>query len=60
MTAAYLNRIATAVPRHDVHETFVRFADSLLEDPRLRKLFGRMADRSGIEHRYSSLAPGEW
>jgi alpha-pyrone synthase len=57
MTTAYINRIATAVPTHDVHETFVRFADSLLEDPRLRKLFGRMADRSGIAHRYSTLEP---
>jgi predicted naringenin-chalcone synthase len=57
MTTAYLNRIGTAVPRHDVHETFVRFADTLLQDPRLKKLFGRMADRSGIAHRYSTLAP---
>jgi alpha-pyrone synthase len=57
MNAAYLNRVATSVPGYDVHETFVRFADSLLEDPRHQKLFRRMADRSEIHHRYSTLAP---
>jgi len=58
----YLNRIASAVPDHDVHSAFVQFADSLLTespDPRVRTLFGRMASRSGIEHRYSVLAPHE-
>jgi alpha-pyrone synthase len=59
---AHLNRIATAVPDHDVHEAFVAFADSLLAgapDPRSRSLFHRMASRSGITHRYSILAPNE-
>jgi predicted naringenin-chalcone synthase len=59
MSTAYINRIATAVPAYDVHETFVRFADSLLEDPRKQKLFRRMADRAEIHHRYSTLAPAE-
>ena len=60
MTRAYLNRIATAVPDHDVHSAFVNFADGLLAmapDTRSRSLFKRMAARSGIEHRYSVLAP---
>jgi predicted naringenin-chalcone synthase len=60
VTEAYLNRIATAVPEHDVHSAFVEFADSLLAaapDARARALFNRMAARSGIEHRYSVLAP---
>lgn len=60
MTEAYLNRIATAVPDHDVHIAFVEFADTLLAtapDSRARALFNRMAARSGIEHRYSVLAP---
>ncbi len=60
MTDAYLNRIATAVPDHDVHSAFVEFADNLLAeapDPRTRALFNRMASRSGIQHRYSILAP---
>ncbi len=62
MTTAYLNRIATAVPDHDVHEAFVTFADNLLAaaaDKRTRALFHRMATRSGIEHRYSVLTPNE-
>lgn len=60
MTQAHLNRVASAVPDHDVHSAFVDFADGLLAsapDPRTRPLFGRMAARSGIEHRFSVLAP---
>jgi len=53
--AAYLNRIATAVPRHDVHQDFVTFGASLLTDRRSQVLFRRMAERSQIEHRWSSL-----
>ena len=56
MTTAYINRIATAVPQHDVHETFVRFARTLL-DERRGKLFDRMADRAQIAHRWSCLSP---
>ena len=62
MTQAYLNRIATAVPDHDVHRAFVAFADHLLAtgaEPRTRALFNRMAARSAIEHRYSVLNPNE-
>jgi alpha-pyrone synthase len=55
--AAYLNRIATAVPQNDVHDAFVGFADTLLTDRRSQVLFRRMADRSQIEHRWSSLLP---
>lgn len=56
MTASvYLNRIATAVPHQDVHAPFVGFAEQMLQDERTRGLFLRMAKRSGIEHRYSSL-----
>lgn len=58
MTAAYINRIATAVPAYDVHDAFRRFAQSLFRDDRRSGLlFRRMADKSGIEHRYSCLAP---
>lgn len=56
MTTAYVNRIATAVPEHEVHTTFVRFARTLL-DERKRKVFDRMADRAQISHRWSSLKP---
>lgn len=57
MTQVYLNRIATAAPEHDVHQAFVDFADGMLEDPRVRPVFQRMAQRSGIQHRYSVLTP---
>ncbi len=60
MPHAYLNRIATAVPDHDVHQAFVAFADNLLAtnaEPRTRALFNRMATRSGIAHRFSVLTP---
>ena len=57
MTTAYLNRIATAVPEHDVHHSFVVFAEQMLDDPRLRTVFRRMVSRADIAHRYSFLDP---
>lgn len=55
---AYINRIGTAVPAHDVHQAFLEFAESLLPE-RTRRVFGRMAERAGIEHRFSCLCPGQ-
>lgn len=55
--SAYVNRIATAVPPHEVHGKFRRFAPQLIADPRARRLFERMAERSGIERRHSVLEP---
>ena len=58
LSHAYINRIATAVPVNDVHSFFLQFASSqLTNDPRRREVFNRMADKSGIEHRYSCFAP---
>ena len=58
MTTAYINRIVTAVPPNNVHAGFVRLAETLLpDDPRQRAVFRRMAERSGIERRYSFLTP---
>jgi alpha-pyrone synthase len=57
MTEAYLNRVAAAVPDHDVHRKFVDFVPSLISDQRKLALFNRMADRAQIEHRYSFLKP---
>ncbi len=54
-TTAYLNRIATAVPDHDVHDAFVIFAEQMLSNPRLRTIFRRMVSRADIAHRYSFL-----
>jgi predicted naringenin-chalcone synthase len=58
MTMPHINRIGTAVPAYDIHAPFVGFARTLLRDLRARLVFDRMADRSGIEHRYSFLRPG--
>ena len=57
MIRAYLNRLAVAVPEHEVHGTFVRFAERALRDRRSRLLFDRMVSRSEIRQRWSCLAP---
>lgn len=65
MTTAYINRISTSVPPHDVHGAFVTFGESFLPEGTARSLFRRMARMSAIEHRYSFLQPlttedGSW
>ena len=56
---AYINRITTAVPPHDVHDAFLGFGRLMLDkDARKRALFDRMADRCGIAHRHSFIRPG--
>jgi len=55
MTNVYLNRIATAVPDHDVHASFIEFATGLLQSERERTVFRRMVERCGIDHRFSVL-----
>jgi len=65
MTKAFINRIATAVPPHDVHEAFIGFATGMLPEGTTRNLFLRMARQSAIEHRYSFVQPmstedGKW
>lgn len=57
MTTAYIHRIATSVPPHDVHHAFVTFAESMLPEGTERSLFRRMVRMSAIEHRYSFLEP---
>jgi predicted naringenin-chalcone synthase len=65
MTRAHINRIATAVPQHDVHRAFIDFATSMVPEGTVRNLFRRMARLSAIEHRYSFVQPvptedGKW
>jgi predicted naringenin-chalcone synthase len=57
MTTGFINRIATAVPPHDVHRAFIDFAETMLPEGTLRSLFKRMARMSAIEHRYSFVEP---
>ena len=57
MQTVYLNRVATAVPDYEVHDTFVHFAGNLLRERSSRLLFERMVSRSQIERRWSCLTP---
>ncbi|MEO8874472.1 MAG: type III polyketide synthase [Polyangiaceae bacterium] len=57
MTTAHINRIVTGVPPHDGHQAFVKFARTLLEEPRARAVFDRLAVKAQIGHRFSFLAP---
>jgi len=54
---AWLNRIGTATPAHDMHAACVEFGRGLLADERSRNLFGRMAGLADIRHRYAVFAP---
>lgn len=56
---AVINAIGTATPDHDIHLAFVDWASAQVADPRRCKLFKRMVERSGIEHRYSVLPEPE-
>ena len=59
MNGAFINRIATAVPPHDVHDAFLGFGQLMLKNDRRKlALFDRMAERCGIAHRYSFIEPG--
>ena len=53
----HVNRIATATPQNDVHQAFITFARDMLDDPRSRRMFDRMVERSGVAHRYSTFVP---
>jgi predicted naringenin-chalcone synthase len=57
VTQAWLNRIGTAVPPHDIHAAFVEFGRDTLTDWHRRMLFDRMAKLSDIQHRYAIFEP---
>ena len=60
MTIAHINRIGVAHPPNEVHRTFIDWAGSRIDDRRVKALFARMADRAGIERRWSVLRrPGD-
>ena len=59
MTEVFINRIATAVPPHEVHGAFRAFAETQAGGERGRAAFARMAARSDISRRYSVLAASE-
>lgn len=47
------------MPARDVHRAFIGWAERRIEGERERALFRRMAERSGIEHRWSVLPPAD-
>jgi len=53
--SAHINRIATALPPHGVHDAYRDWALARLPDDRTRSLFGRIAAKSGIGERWSVL-----
>jgi predicted naringenin-chalcone synthase len=57
---AYLNCVAGAHPPHQVHELFVEWATAQVDDPRTARLFARMAERCGIERRWSVLGDEQY
>lgn len=59
MARAHINRIGTATPPHDVHAAFLKLIDQSLADPRERRLFGKMAERAAIQHRFSDFQPAD-
>lgn len=52
---AVINRIASAVPDLDFEQDYRRWAVSRLQGTRHARLYERMANRSGIDHRWSVL-----
>lgn len=54
-TKARICAIGTAVPDHEIHQPYIAWATGQVEDRRERALFARMAERSGIDHRWSVL-----
>jgi alpha-pyrone synthase len=60
LTTAYLNRIATGVPEHDVHDAFDVLAEKMLANPRRRPVFRRMVSRPDIAHRSLFPDPQKW
>lgn len=54
---ACINAIGCAVPDHDVHRAFIAWAERQIGEEHERAVFRRMAERSGIERRWSVLPP---
>ena len=57
MAEVFINRIATAVPRHEVHGAFRGFAAAKATAAGVQPAFARMDARAGIAMRHSVLEP---
>jgi alpha-pyrone synthase len=58
VTQAWINRIGSAVPPHDIHAAFVEFGRDTFTEWHMRMLFDRMVKMADIEHRYAVIEPG--
>jgi predicted naringenin-chalcone synthase len=56
MHGTYLNRVATAVPDYECHETFLNGLPTILPPEKVKRL-QRVASQSQIQKRYSVLNP---
>src|SRR6478752_6983647 len=54
-TIARINAISGAIPATDIDRDYRHWAQANLTNSREARLFGRMAERSGIDHRWSVL-----
>ncbi len=54
---AHINAVGTAVPDYDIHQAYIDWAEQQFAEDREKLLFRRMADRAGINHRWSVLRP---
>lgn len=59
MSQVFINRIACAVPQHQVHDAFTILVGRYVLDGRNSNTFHRMAARSQIEKRWSVLEASE-
>ncbi len=59
MSAVYINKIATAVPPHEVHDAFVKFQGHMISDKRVRLIFEKLAEKGQINKRWSCVQPAE-
>ena len=59
MTEVFINRIATAVPRNQVHGAFRAFAFNQAEGEKGRAALAAMRAKAAIATRYSVLEPSE-
>jgi predicted naringenin-chalcone synthase len=57
MATAHINGIGTATPPHDVHAAFLKLIEQSLGEPHQQALFKKMAERAGIDHRFSYFEP---
>ncbi len=57
LATAHINAVGTAVPGYDIHQAYVDWAEQQFAEDREATVFRRMADRAGINHRWSILQP---